>query len=64
MLPLSDFGTYLTLTISAGLPTIPPKKPNRDISYNFSSKALFCFHTNNTKKLSQLISNKTIHFNL
>lgn len=51
MLPLSDFGTYLTLTISAGLPTIPPKKPNRDISYNFSSKALFCFHTNITKKI-------------
>lgn len=51
MLPLSDFATYLTLTISAGLPTIPPKKPNRDISYNFSSKALFCFHTNNTKKI-------------
>lgn len=50
MLPLSDFGTYLTLTISAGLPTIPPKKPNRDISYNFSS-SFFCFHTNNTKKI-------------
>lgn len=25
------FPSYLTLTISAGLPTIPPKKPSNDI---------------------------------